>query len=56
MRWSLPQSENDCEWSVNDFGLGILGFLTGGWLEISINEALATFSPKDCRDIHSAPS
>jgi hypothetical protein len=32
MSWSLPHSENQLQWSVNDFGHYSMGNLSGDWL------------------------
>ena len=46
MRRSLPNPENECQWSVNDVQLWILGKLNDDWMLISINKVLAIFIGK----------
>jgi len=51
---SLPHSENEYQWSVNDFWLCILGNLSGNWLETTKNEVIAAFRGKN--DSNSLPA
>jgi len=44
---SLPHSENECQPSINDFWLCIVGYLTGDWLQTSMNKVLTGFSFKN---------
>ena len=54
--WSLPHSENQCQWSINDFKLCILGNLSSDWLQTSIDETLAAFRGKNNSDMLPAES
>jgi len=54
--WSLPHTENECQLSINDFGLSILHNLSGNWLKTSIKEVLAAFCGKNNSDKLPAPS
>jgi len=44
--YSLQDPENDCQQSVNNFRLGILGNLCSDWLHTSIYEILVAFTGK----------
>jgi len=41
--WSLSHSDNECQWSINNCWLCILGYLSGDWMQTSIHEVLAAF-------------
>jgi len=49
--WFLTHPENECQWSVIDFRLRILGNLYSDWLQTSIHQILAAFTGKNNRNM-----
>jgi len=53
---SSPYSENEHQWSINDFWLIILASLCSDWLHTSIFQTLAAFTGKNYSDMIPAAS
>jgi hypothetical protein len=44
---SLPHAETECQWSINNFWLCIMGNLGGDWLQPFISKVLGAFHGKN---------